>query len=180
MRIVVWSALLTVFGSFWLLVLAGLPLYVFPPVEPVRPSDAVLVLGPPMEPRLALAEDLREEGVVERIVISVQASGGQTAQDLSLCRDGVATCVVADPSTTRGEVLLMEELTRGSSSGAAPSVIVVTSTPHVMRSRYIFAKCYPGEVTVVAAERPQTLSAWASQYAYQSAAFVKALLQPCP
>ena len=48
--------------------------------------------------------------------------------------------MVADPSTTRGEVLLMSEQGSG-----ADSVIVVTSTPHVMRTRYIFGKCYPGE-----------------------------------
>ena len=72
----------------------------------------------------------------------MQASGGQTAQDIALCEDEGVTCEVADPSTTRGEVLLMSEQARAE----APSVIVVTTTPHVARTRYIFGKCYPGEV----------------------------------
>lgn len=172
-----WSVALTIVAGFWLIVLVGLPLYVFPPVDPVSRTDVVLVLGPPMQPRLDLAEQLRDEGLADQIVVSVQASGGQTAQDLAICQEDDVTCVVADPSTTRGEVLVMNELASGAQ---APSVIVVTSIPHVVRTRYLFAKCYPGEVTVIAAEQPDSLSGWTSQYAYQSAAFVKALVQPCP
>ena len=138
MRLGVWSGLLTVLAGFWLIVIVGLPLYVFPPVDSVEKSDVALVLGPPMQARLDLAEQLRDEGLVERIVISVQASGGQTAQDIPLCEDEGVTCVVADPSTTRGEVLLMSEQGSG-----ADSVIVVTSTPHVTRTRYIFGQVLP-------------------------------------
>jgi hypothetical protein len=168
--------LLTIVAGFWLIVLAGLPVFVFPPVDEVSSSDAILVLGPPMDARLTLAERLRGEGVADRIVVSVQASGGQTAQDLALCDEGGVTCVVADPSTTRGEVLLMTD----PAADAAPSVTVVTTTPHVARTRYIFGKCYPGEFTVVAADRPETLGGWAQQYVYQSLAFAKAVLEACP
>jgi uncharacterized SAM-binding protein YcdF (DUF218 family) len=176
-RVGAWSGLLTVLAGFWLIVLAGLPLYVFPPADTVRPSDVVMVLGPPLEPRLELAEELREEGLADRMVISVQESHGQTAENLALCRDEGVTCAVADPSTTRGEVLMMTQLADGAE---APSVIVVTQVAHVARTRYLFAKCYPGEVTVVPVGGPNTLSQWTSQYVYQSAAFVKALFQPCP
>lgn len=174
---VFWSVLLTVVAGLWLIVLVGLPLYVFPAADEVVPSDAVVVLGPPMEERLALAERLRDEGMADRIVVSVQASDGQTADDLAICRDGGATCAVADPSTTRGEVLLMNEL---AGAGEAPSLIVVTSTPHVARTRYLFGKCYPGEVAVVAAERPDSLRDWTTQYLYQTLSFVKAFVEPCP
>jgi hypothetical protein len=172
-----WSALLTVAAGFWLIVLVGLPLYVFPPVDEVSPSDAVLVLGPPMQERLDVAERLRDEGLAERIVVSVQASGGQTAPDLVICEEAGVTCAVADPSTTRGEALLMTEL---AGAGEAPSLIVVTSTPHVARTRYIFGKCYPGPVSIVAVGRPASLEGWTFQYVYQSLAFVKALVEPCP
>ena len=47
MRPGVWSGLLTVFAGFWLIVLIGLPLYVFPPADSIEKSDAVFVLGPP-------------------------------------------------------------------------------------------------------------------------------------
>jgi hypothetical protein len=163
-----WAAALPVVAGVWLVVLAGLPLYVFPEVDEVPPSATVLVLGPPMQARLDLAERLRDEGLAERIVVSVQASGGQTAQDLAICQHVGVRCEVADPSTTRGEVLLA-----GAVSSAARPMIVVSSTPHVARTRYIFAKCYPGEVTVVAAGQPATLSGWAYQYVYQSFAVVK-------
>lgn len=169
-----WSLALTVLAGSWLIVLVGLPLYVFPPADQVSRSDIAFVLGPPMEERLALAEGLRAEGLVGQVVVSVQASGGQTAEDLAICREERATCEVADPHTTRGEVLMMRE------RATAPSLIVITQTAHVARTRYLFAKCYPGEVTVVAAGGPESLSAWTSQYVYQSLAFVKALLQPCP
>ena len=56
MRPGVWSGLLTVLAGFWLIVLVGLPLYVFPPGDSVEKSDVALVLGPPMQARLDLAE----------------------------------------------------------------------------------------------------------------------------
>ena len=175
MRLGVWSGLLTVLAGFWLIVLIGLPLYVFPPVDSIEKSDAVFVLGPPMDARLALAERLRDEGLADGIVISVQASGGQTAKDIALCQEEGVTCEVADPSTTRGEVLLMSEQGSG-----ADSVVVVTTTPHVARVRYLFGKCYPGPFSVVAAGQPSTVEAWTQQYVYQSFAFLKAQLEPCP
>lgn len=177
MRLGIWGGLLTVFAGFWLIVLVGLPLYVFPPAGAIEKSDVVLVLGPPMETRLALAEKLRDEGLADRIIVSVQASGGQTADDLAICREAGVTCEVADPHSTRGEVRMMSARADGAQ---APSVIVVTQTAHVARTRYLFAKCYPGQATVVAVGGPRSLSEWTSQYVYQSLAFVKALLQPCP
>ena len=93
-----WRVLVTVVAGIGLVVLIGLPLYVFPRRRRGAPSDAILVLGPPMDERLALAEQLRDEGFADEIVVSVQASGGQTAEDLAICRDGEAICEVADPS----------------------------------------------------------------------------------
>lgn len=170
---------LTLVAAVWMLVLAGLPLYVFPGIDPVRKSDVALVLGPPMDVRLSVAERLRDEGLADRIVISVQAANGQTAGDIALCQEAEVTCAVAEPSTTRGEVLLMAERASASAAPDAPSVIVVTSTPHVARTRYWFSKCYPGRSTVVAAGEPATVVEWAYQYVYQSLAFVKAVFQSC-
>ena len=177
MRVGIWSGLLTVLAGFWLIVLIGLPVYVFPPADAIEKSDAVFVLGPPMDARLELAESLRDKGLADQLVISVQASHGGTAQNIALCKEQGVTCEVADPSTTRGEALLMLEQ---ATESVAPSVIVVTSTPHVMRTRYIFSRCYPGEVSVVGVGGPGSLSEWTFQYMYQSFAFAKALLEPCP
>jgi hypothetical protein len=68
----------------------------------------------------------------------------------------------------------------GEGTDAAPSLTIITSTPHVARTRYIFGKCYPGEFTVVAADQPGSVGGWAFQYVYQSLAFVKAGLETCP
>lgn len=160
-------------GAVALIVLAGLPLYVFPPADEVTRSDAILVLGPPMDERLSLAERLRDEGIADSIVVSTQPSGGQTAADLEICDEPGVTCAVSDPYATRGEVLLAP-------AGFSASVIVITSTPHVSRTRYIFSKCYTGEFVVVGVDTPLSFAEWAQQYAYQSAAFVKALFEPCP
>ena len=62
-----------------------------------------------MDERLALAEQLRDEGFADEIVVSVQPSGGQTAEDLAICREGQVDLRGPDPFTTRGEVLLMSE-----------------------------------------------------------------------
>ena len=168
-----WAVVLTIVALFGIVVLAGLPLYVFPPVDPVRHSAAAFVLGPPMDDRLALAEHLRDEGLADRIIVSVQPSGGQTAADTALCGQSEVVCEVADPFTTSGEVMMIAEQ-------EPASVIVVTSTPHVARTRYLFSKCYPGDVTVIATKQPPTsIAEWAYQYVYQSIAFVKAVFEPC-
>ena len=167
-----WATVLTIVAAFWIVALAGLPVYVFPQVDEVPKSEAVFVLGPPSDARLALAQQLRDGGFAERIVISVQPANGQTAENIALCREDGVVCKVADPYTTRGEVLMMTEQ-------RAASVIVVTAMPHMARTRYLFDKCYPADFTVVAAERPSAIALWAYQYVYQSLAFVKAVFQPC-
>jgi hypothetical protein len=63
---------------------------------------------------------------------------------------------------------------------AVTDTVVLTFTPHVARTRYLFAKCYGGDVTVVGVDEHLSLADWVYQYAYQTAAFVKAWLEPCP
>ena len=172
-----WKVLVAIAAAVLLVVLIGVPLYVLPPAGDPKKSDAILVLGPPTEQRIALAEELRDEGVSDLIIVSVQKSGGQTEQDLDICRDEGVRCDVPDPFTTRGEVLLISE---NSAASDPPSLTVVTFTPHVMRARYIFGKCYAGDVTVVSTNQPLSFGGWAYQYLYQSVAFVKALFEPCP
>lgn len=172
-----WSVPLTILAGFWLVVLVGLPLYVFPPVADPPPSDVVMVLGPPMDARLEVAERLHAEGLAERIVISVQPERGQTIDDIALCQEPEVTCRVPEPYNTRGEALMMADI--AGADAATTSVIVVTTAPHIARTRYLFDKCYPGPVTVIEGDRPTTLSAWTVQYLYQTAAFPKAIFEPC-
>ena len=44
-----WATALTIVAAFWIVALAGLPVYVFPQVDEVPKSEAVFVLGPPSD-----------------------------------------------------------------------------------------------------------------------------------
>ncbi len=155
-------------------VLAGLPLYVFPPSAPIQKADLVYVIGPPTESRLEMAQRLRAEGYADRILVSVPREGEQSAARQSICRDPDVVCDHPEPFTTKGEAAM---LTRH--AGPDAHVLVLTFAPHVLRAQYIFHRCYPGDAAVVEVPGALTLSEWAYQYAYQTGGFVKAWLTPC-
>ncbi len=157
--------------------LAGLPVYVFPPVAQATPADLVYVIGPPVKARTDLQDRLLDEGLAPHGLISVSPPGGSaSASDLPACRDPRITCATPEPFTTAGEALLLD---RFAAEHGVERTIVITYTPHVARTRYIFDTCYPGEVTVIAVDPHLTPWEWVYQYAYQTGAFVKAFLAPC-
>lgn len=166
-----WSAL----GLTVVLMLAGLPLYVFPASAPVERADLVQVLGPALDDRIEMAEQLVADGYAEHILVSVPPEG-EPASDPGWCSDPLFTCGVPDPYTTDGETVMLEEYAR---EHDVQSTIVLTETGHVSRARYIYATCYPGEATVVEVPTDRTFTWLAWTYAYQSGAFVKAFLTPC-
>lgn len=156
--------------------LAGLPVYVFPPVEQVGRADLIYVIGPPTQTRIALEEQLRREGIANAALISVPLDGEQSAADQRICFNLAVSCEHPEPFTTKGEAAMLGAYAR---DRGVESTIVITFTPHVARTRYIFQKCYPGHVTVVGVDEHLDLYEWAKQYIYQSTAFVKAWLTPC-
>jgi hypothetical protein len=162
---------------------AGLPLYVFPAQGDPTGADLVYVIGPPQQQRLDLAASLRDKDEPPPLLVSVsdsRAGHGERSSDASalpVCRQQAVTCKSPIPFTTAGEARLLSEYTATHEAG---KTVVITFTPHVARTRYIFAKCYAGDVTVVGVDTDMTLFDWAYQYAYQSAAFVKAWFTPCP
>lgn len=162
---------------------AGLPLYVFPSQGDPTDADLVYVIGPPQQQRLDLAASLRDTDTPPPLLVSVSDSRGGhgerhfNASALDVCRQEAVTCKSPIPFTTAGEARLLTEYTATHEAG---KTVVITFTPHVARTRYIFAKCYAGDVTVVGVDTDMTLFDWAYQYAYQSAAFVKAWFTPCP
>ncbi|MEN2740538.1 YdcF family protein [Microbacterium sp. X-17] len=162
---------------------AGLPLYVFPPQAQI-PSDAdlIYVIGPPRSPRIETAELLRADGVARDVLVSVAAvprpdAGDITAADVPICGEADVTCESPAPFTTAGETRMLTDYAR---DHPAADTVVLTFTPHVARTRYLFAKCYGGKVTVVGVDEHLNLGDWIYQYAYQTAAFVKAWFEPCP
>jgi hypothetical protein len=157
-------------------VAVGIPLYVFPAQDEIGKADLVFVIGPPRPERIALERSLREQGVAEQSLISTSLVGGFTADKMRVCTKPAVWCEHPDPYTTKGEAA---NLARFAPEHGVESTIVITFAPHVARARYIFAKCYGGDVSVVAVEKQLDLAEWIYQFAYQSAAFVKAWLTPC-
>lgn len=158
-------------------------MYVFPPQGDPTDADLVYVIGPPEQQRLALAAAIRAVDSHAPLLISVSDSragrGEQRfdASTLEVCRRRGVTCATPDPFTTAGETRLLRHYATEHDTGRT---VVVTFTPHVARTRFIFAKCYAGDVTVVGVDTDLTLLDWVYEYAYQSAAFVKAWFSPCP
>ncbi|MEN2740527.1 YdcF family protein [Microbacterium sp. X-17] len=148
----------------------------FPAPAAVGPADVIYVIGPPTPPRIALEARLRARGIAPAALISVPATGPLSEGGLTACRDTAVTCRVAVPFTTKGEALM---LTRYAMQHPASRAVVITFTPHVDRTRYVFAKCYAGQVTVVGVDERMSFREWVYQVLYQSAAFVKAWITPC-
>lgn len=151
------------------------PAYVFPAATaiPTR-ADVIYVIGPPTEGRIALAEQLRREGVADDILISVPSEGEQSAAKLSACQEEGVTCGHPDPFTTAGEMAMLNSL-----YGADTRAVVITFTPHVSRTRFIAGQCADAEVTVIDVPTSIDLSQWIYQFAYQTGGFAKAIAFPC-
>jgi uncharacterized SAM-binding protein YcdF (DUF218 family) len=81
----------------------------------------------------------------------------------------------SDPPTTLGEG---RELRQLADRYGWRSVIVVMFTPHMSRARFILQRCFDGEFIMVASPTHISLLDWASEYVYQTAGYVLAVLQP--
>ncbi len=175
-------AVLATIGA--LLVAAGYPVYVRPPAtDPATadPVDAVIALGgaPASAER---AVDLVQRGYGRVAVISDPYQTRDVRAVHRLCSTPAAvqdrvpvsvTCFEPEPATTRGEARAIAEL---AAANGWDRVAVVTPPYHVARARYVLARCYPGELAMIALESDVDRSQWAYEYAYQTAAFGKALL----
>lgn len=158
-----------------------------PPVDEPTRADAVVVLGPASEGGvLDEARSLVDRGLAPRIVIS--ATAYQRGWLGNLCSTGdwttpwdtssqpagpPVTCFVPTPGTTQGEARAVTEL---ATTNGWRSIIVVTPTYHVARSRMLFERCYNGRLQLTAPPDTTPLSRWVFQAVYQGAAFVKASL----
>jgi uncharacterized SAM-binding protein YcdF (DUF218 family) len=157
---------------------AGIPVYVFPdPGRLPERVDAVLVLGPAYGDRVQRASAMVEDGRAGVLVISRDPSTVVSGSERSACDDPDVICFLPDPATTRGEVAGIDALAQ---EHAWTSIAVITGTPHVTRARFIFDTCADVAVSVIEApERDRSAYSWARQYAYQTAAFAKAVVVGC-
>jgi hypothetical protein len=84
-------------------------------------------------------------------------------------------CFAPDPPTTKGEGL---ELRRMASQYGWRTLNVVTFLPHISHARFILEHCFDGDLVMVASPAHISVPRWAFEYVYQTAGYVRAVLQP--
>jgi uncharacterized SAM-binding protein YcdF (DUF218 family) len=86
-------------------------------------------------------------------------------------------CTLPDPPTTSGEA---HDLNSLAAKYGWRRVIVVTFRPHISRARFILEKCFDGELIMVESPAKISISRWLYEYVYQTAGYLKALVNnPC-
>jgi hypothetical protein len=100
--------------------------------------------------RLDKGLELWRRGVAPTLVISDGRAPGWVEAN-RLCGEPRVLCFRPDPYSTRGEG---EWAGRAAARRGWRSVVVVTSTYHVRRSRVVFGRCFKGRLAVVAAHPP--------------------------
>ncbi|RLP10657.1 YdcF family protein [Propionibacterium australiense] len=140
-------------------------------------ADVLFVLGPHDSGRVDYALQLMDGGAADELVVSTPSFGSvfQPEPSTSFCTDEhpyPVTCFVPEPSTTRGEAA---QLARWRTERGWDRVIVLTTRPHVSRTRYIMGQCAGGPVAVWSYDGAMTPLGWAYQFAYQGLAFIKAI-----
>lgn len=159
-------------------VIGGLPVYVRPQIDPLRHADAILILGGPPVERYPFGFALRKQRWAPTLVISnpkgpdndwLTQFCAQSHPDLNL------RCFTPDPPTTKGEARALRDL---AAQYGWRTVIVVAYRPHISRARYILKQCFDGDLIMVASPAPISTPQWAFQYVYQTAGYVRAVLQP--
>jgi hypothetical protein len=175
-RVIVWCGVTTLL----LAILASLPVFVFPSVDDPKDVDAVFVIGPPTFDRIRMARELIDEGRTDTLVVSVADPDSDESYVQKICDVDQADrviCLRPDPYTTQGEARALRDLAEANGWSSAA---VITATPHVTRSRLIFERCFPGELSLLASRGPRDFLGWVDQYVYQSGAFIKAWIhQEC-
>jgi uncharacterized SAM-binding protein YcdF (DUF218 family) len=159
-------------------VIAGLPVYVHPQIDPLRHADAILVLGGEDYRRYPFAFELSVQGWAPTVVVS-NPHGADDPWLTKYCATPHPqldlVCFVPHPPTTRGEG---QEFRRLAQQHGWRTVIVVTYLPHISRARFILEQCFTGDLVMVPSPADISVPAWAFQYVYQTAGYLRAVAQP--
>lgn len=157
--------------------LAGIPVYVRPQIDPLRPADAIIILGGEGHRRYPYGFELGADGWAPDVVVS-NPLGTKDDWLTDFCasphREFRLHCFVPDPPTTKGEA---RELRRLAEQYGWRTVIVVTFRPHISRARYILQRCYNGALIMVESPARISVPKWIGEYVYQTAGYVRAVLQ---
>lgn len=151
--------------------------YVHPPMDkPLHTADAVVVLGGTPYERFEYGIELAESGLAPEVVISNSVGAdNRRMQDLCDTRATVRiTCFLPDPWTTRGEA---REIRALAEQRGWTSIVVVTTTAHIARARYILERCFGGGISMTDYPEHQSVFEQVTGWVYQSAGWVRALTQ---
>ena len=118
----------------------------FPSSDPIRPTDAVVVLAGAPETRLPVAVALAKKG--PGVLVISASSGGVNAPARRLCTsppaDVVVHCFVPEsPENTRGEARAIGDLV---TEQRWTRIAVVTSSYHMARAGLLIRRCTDAEV----------------------------------
>jgi uncharacterized SAM-binding protein YcdF (DUF218 family) len=170
------GAVIAALALIWLV--GGYFVVVHPKLNHPTRADAVVVLGPPrVDGRFAKGVSLVKAGLAPNLVVSVGAldTKARHAQTCDGTISGVTIyCFIPDPATTRGEA---EELRRLARQHGWTKLIVVTSTYHISRARFVFDRCFSTQIEMVSTGAKIGFTTWAYQYLYQSVGYLKAFTQ---
>jgi uncharacterized SAM-binding protein YcdF (DUF218 family) len=158
-------------------VTAGWRVYMHPQTDPLRPADAIVVLGGTPYERFDVGLDLAKRGYAPYLLIA-QSTGANDRNMDKYCKGHftfTVSCFIPDPWTTEGEA---QEIRAKAQELGWHHIIVITFTPHVSRARYIVGKCFDGELTMVASPTPSGVAFWSWMFVRQSGSYVKAFLTP--
>lgn len=156
---------------------AGWRVYMHPQTDPLRPADAIVVLGGTPYERFDVGLDLAKRGYAPYLLIA-QSTGANDRNMDKYCKGHftfTVSCFIPDPWTTEGEA---QEIRAKAQELGWHHIIVITFTPHVSRARYIVGKCFDGELTMVASPTPSGVAFWSWMFIRQSGSYVKAFLTP--
>jgi uncharacterized SAM-binding protein YcdF (DUF218 family) len=156
--------------------IAGWPVFVAPQTDPLRPADAIVVLGGTPYERFELGLGLARQRWAPELLIAASTGLDDPRMD-RYCRTEYpfrVDCFEPRPWTTRGEA---QEIRRRAIAGDWRHIIVVTFTPHISRARFIVDRCFDGELTLVASPSPTGPAFRAWMYVRQSAGYLKAFTE---
>lgn len=162
-----------------MVVIGGLPVYVYPRTDQLERADAVVVLGGYGADRFDYGITLAERGWAPVAVLSVYnpdndpsiADVCKGSRDKSIS----IVCFTADPLTTLGEA---REVRRLAQERRWHKIIVVTARSHVSRARYIVSKCFDGEILMAPNPTEISRARWVYEYFYQTAGYLRTIIQP--
>ncbi|TWS18416.1 YdcF family protein [Tsukamurella asaccharolytica] len=140
-------------------------------------ADAIVVLGGNPYERFEYGLQLAERGLARQVVLS-NSVGVTDARMRELCARAISgvniTCFLPQPWTTRGEA---QEVQRLAAARGWNDIIVVTTTAHLERARFILERCYGRKMQMTDFPEDRGAAETVFGWGYQSAGWLKALYQ---